>query len=396
MPNLHRIALISAVKFGGATTFICNLAGELVRRNVPVMVVSPEKENAFASDFQAAGVKVVLHDDRRMIFEDRMDAMLKTLAEFRPTVVIGCLGESSYEILRYVPKNVYRMAVIQADHKIFYDAAIPYAGFMDAIVGVSTRIAERLEQMDAFCKVSKLCLLHGVSMPQVAEPRGRAGQPLRILYLGRIMDPQKRIYLFPKILTGLKKEGIPFQWIIAGEGDKRNELEQAMPSSSSQQVMFIGTVPNAQVPALLERHDIFLLASDAEGLPISLLEAMAHGVVPVVSDLASGIRDVVDAANGMLVPVNNVEGYARAIIHLHEHREELAAKSAAARARVQNEFTVEAMTDRWLAAFPTAASPAAVAWPTNWDIKPPLRARHPIYFSPPMRVLRRLAAKLRR
>ncbi|MGA9451367.1 MAG: glycosyltransferase family 4 protein [Verrucomicrobiia bacterium] len=395
MPAVPRIAFISSLGFGGATAFVCNLAGELVRRHVPVIVISPEKDNAFASDFQAAGVQVILHDDRRMIFEDRMEGMLHTLAEFKPTVVVGCLGEISYEVLRYVPSGVRRMAVIQADAPIFYDAAAPYAGCMDDIIGVSTKITERLEQMDAFRKVSKLRLLHGVVMPQHAEPRGKSGQPVRILYLGRIMDPQKRVYLFPKILAVLQKAGIPFRWTIAGQGDKRVELERTMPSSSAQQVKFIDAVPNAQVPALLEKHDIFLLASDAEGLPISLLEAMGHGLVPVVSDLESGIRDVVDATNGMLVPVDDVEGYARAIIHLHEHREELAAKSAAAHTRVQKEFSVAAMTDRWLAVFPKTF-PAIGAWPADWKIQPPLRALHPVRYSPPLRVIRRLAAKFRR
>jgi glycosyltransferase involved in cell wall biosynthesis len=392
----HRIAFVSGLGFGGATTFLCNLTGELTRRKVPVLVISPEKDNAFVSDFQAAGVKVVLHDHRQMIFEDRMAAMLKTLAEFEPTVVVGCLGGTSYEVLRYVPTGVYRMAVIQSDHLIFYDAAAPYAGFMDAVVGISRKIAERLEQMDAFRKVSKLCLPHGVSLPTTMEPRERAGQPLRILYLGRIMDPQKRVHLFPKILADLKKAGIPFQWTIAGEGDKRVTLERAMQTASAtQQVVFHGSVPNAQVPALLEKHDIFLLASDAEGLPISLLEAMAHRLVPVVSDLESGVSEVVDTTNGLLVPVNDVEGYARAIVHLHQHRDELAVKSTAARARVKTEFSVAAMTDRWLAAFPKAF-PAIGAWPTDWDIKAPLPARHPIYFSQPMRMLRRLAARFRR
>jgi hypothetical protein len=120
---------------------------------------------------------------------------------------------------------------------------------------------------------------------------------------------------------------------------------------------------------------------------------MGYGLVPVVSDLESGVSEVVDATNGVLVPVNDVEGYARAIVHLHQHRDELAAKSAAARARVKTEFSVGAMADRWLAAFPT---PVPVSeWPNNWNIKAPLTARHPIYFSPPMRVIRRLAAKFR-
>ena len=121
---------------------------------------------------------------------------------------------------------------------------------------------------------------------------------------------------------------------------------------------------------------------------------MGHGLVPVISDLESGIRDVVDATNGMLVPVNQTAGYAQAIIHLHHYREELAAKSAAARARVERDFSVAAMTDRWLAAFP-APPTAPPVWPQRWKISAPLGARNPFYFSPPVRALRRLAVRMR-
>jgi glycosyltransferase involved in cell wall biosynthesis len=389
-----RLAFVSELGFGGATTFLCNLTGELVRRGVPVLVVSPKDGNAFASDFQAAGVKVVLQDGR-LIFEDRLNAVMQTLAKFRPTAVVGCLGGESYEALRYVPPGIRRIAVIQTDYPMTYDAATPYAACLDDIVGISTRIAERLKKMDEFRHVAKQCLLHGVSIPKTFAPRGQFGRLLRILYLGRITDEQKRVYLFPKILEALKKSGIPFRWTIAGEGGQRASLERLMASSESGcEVLFPGPLPNTRVPALLENHDVFLLASEAEGLPISLLEAMAHGVVPVVSDLESGIRDVVDATNGRLVPVNDVEGYARAIIHLHEHREELAAKSAAARERVKKDFSVEAMTDRWLAAFPPTAAPIS-EWPKQWSITAPLTASHPIHFSPPVRTLRRMAARLR-
>ena len=137
------------------------------------------------------------------------------------------------------------------------------------------------------------------------------------------------------------------------------------------------------------------LASDyAKGLPLSLLEAMGEGLVPVVSDLPSGIPEVVNDGNGILVPIDDVTGYARGIIHLHEHRGELAAKSLAARARVKAEFSVEAMTERWLSVF-SKAFPQIGEWPSRWKIQAPLPARHPIYFSPPMRVIRRLAMKFR-
>lgn len=391
-----RIAFISALGFGGATTFLCNLAGELARRQIPVIVLSPEKENHFASDFQQAGVPVAVQDQQRMIFEDRMAAMLHNLADFRPTVVISCLGAASYEVLRYVPRQVYRMAVVQADHQIFYDAISPYANCMDAAVGISVKIADRLAAMDAFKNTAKLCLLHGVSMPPAAEPRGKTRTPLRIIYLGRIMNPQKRVHLFPRILADLRDSGIPFEWTIAGEGDQRVQLEQAMLSNNQEQkIIFKESIPNGEVSRLLEQQDIFLLASDAEGLPISLLEAMGHGLVPVISDLESGIRDVVDSSNGMLVPVNQTAGYAQAIIHLHQHREEMAAKSAAARARVERDFSVAAMTDRWLAALPSPPETTGV-WPKQWRIRAPLTAPNKFYFSPPLRALRRLAIRCRK
>ena len=396
MPATPRIAFISSLALGGSTTFLSNISGELTRRKIPVIIVSPEKENAFASDFEKAGTRVFLHDNRRLIYEDRLHAILGILAEFQPTTVVGCLGRATYEVLRYVPSGVRRVTMIQADAPIFYDAAAPFSGCMDDIVGVSKKITDRLETMAAFNAVTRHYLPYGVAMPETFTPRETGGRPLRILYLGRIIDEQKRVCLFPKILAVLKKAGLPFQWTIAGDGNQRAKLERLMASDlPEQRVLFPGPLPNAQVPALLEKHDIFLLASDAEGLPLSLLEAMGHGLVPVISDLESGVREVVDAGNGMLVPVDDVEGYARAIIHLHEHRTELAAKSAAARARVRQKFSVEAMANRWLAAFPQN-TPVVGAWPATWNIKPPLGVPHPFYYSAPLRVIRRLAAKLRR
>jgi glycosyltransferase involved in cell wall biosynthesis len=395
-PPLPRMAFISGLGFGGSTTFLCHLTTELTRRGVPVLVVSPESENAFASDFRAGGVKVILQKGR-LIFEDRLHSMMLTLAQFRPTVVVGCMGADSYEVLRYVPKGVRRLAVIQTDHPIHYDPAVHYAGCLDAIVGISTKITERLEKMEVFRDVTKRCLLHGVAMPATIEPRGNGSECLRILYLGRITNGQKRVYLFPQILADLKKSGIPFRWTIVGDGDQRTHLEPLMASDEpGQEVLFTGSLPNAQIPALLEQHDVFLLASDAEGLPISLLEAMAHGLVPVVSDIESGIRDVVDDGNGCLVPVDDTAGYARALVHLHRNRGELAAKSAAAHARVREHFSVSAMADRWLAEIPSPP-PAIEPWPKHFKIKAPLTTgKNPVHFSTPMRVLRRMAARLRK
>jgi glycosyltransferase involved in cell wall biosynthesis len=391
-----RLALVSGgLPVGGSTTFLLNLAGELVRRGVPVEIMSLERGNPLAADFEKQNILILCPNRRRMIFEDRLKIILQHLARFRPSVVVSTLDATSFEVLRYLPSGVFRAGMGQSDDAIVYEMMRKYAPFMDALAVVSNEMRRHAATMPDFARTPIHCLPYGVPMPAEADLACREpNRPLHILYLGRLGREQKRVHLFPQILEQLKSSGIPFHWTIAGDGPEKNALEQILKGAVLRQfASFAGRVAYADVPEILRAHDIYLLASDYEGLPLSLLEAMGHGLVPVVSDLPSGIPEVVNKTTGMLVPVDDVAGYARAIIHLHQHRDELAAKSAAARERVKMEFSVEAMTDRWLAVFPKKIPP--IQWPSRWNIQAPLPARHPFYFSSPLRLLRRMASKFR-
>jgi glycosyltransferase involved in cell wall biosynthesis len=398
MNDSIKIALVAGgLNLGGSTTFLCNLGGELIRRKIPVEVLSFERENPLAEDFRQLNVPVLCQDEKRDIFEDRLRAVLQELRRFQPSVVLATLSATSFEVLRYLPTGVFRVGVGQADHPTTYEMMWHYVPWMDLAAMVSQTMRQKAAAMPEFARVPVAYLRHGVPMPLAADlPVRDWSAPQRILYLGRLTREEKRVHLFPEILSQLCASGMPFHWTIAGEGEERGFLEASLkPVSPNQTVSIIGPVRYADVPALLKEHDICLLTSDHEGFGLSVLEAMGYGLVPVVSDLPAGIPEMVDKTTGILVPVDDVAGYARAIIHLHEHREELAAKSAAARERVKNDFSVEAMTDRWLAAFPPTTAPIS-DWPKQWSITAPLVARHPVCFSPPLRVLRRLAAKFRR
>jgi glycosyltransferase involved in cell wall biosynthesis len=392
---VHRIALVSGgVALGGSTTFLINFAGELLRRGVAVEVMSFEKENPMTADFQNQNIPVLCLDQRRMIFEDRLNEVLRQLTRFRPTVVVSTLGAVSFEVLRYLPSGIFRIGMGQSHDPLVYDMMRHYAPWMNLVAMVSQTMKQKAEALPEFARVPVAYLPYGVPFDPTMGLTSRDGKaPLRILYLGRLEREQKRVHLFPEILRQLCASGMPFRWTIAGEGEARVFLEANLkPVSPGQTVSFAGAVCYAKVPALLKQHDIFLLASDYEGLPLSLLEAMGCGLVPVVSHLKSGIPEVVDSSTGFLVPVNDVAGYARAIIHLHGHRDELVAKSAAARTRVQEEFSVAAMTDRWLDAFPAPPITSPV-WANHWRISAPLATEKYILFSPPMRGLRRMAKR---
>ena len=394
--SASRFAFVTGtLQLGGSTTFLCNLGGELIRRGISCYIFSDGSAHPLGKDFESRQIPVSVQDSRRAIFEDRLKSVLQQLRKYEPTAVVATLAPFAYETLRYVPLGVTRVAMVQSDDPLVYQTVEKYRDYIDIIVGVSATIVRRLSKMERFEGVSKRYLPYGVPIPSRGAELARASDVLRILYLGRIINEQKRVYIFPQIASALEKAAISFSWTIAGDGPDLLSLKNNMKSLQlNSRVEFSGTLPYEEVGRVLDSHDVLVLTSDYEGLPLSLLEAMAHGLVPVVTDLESGIREVVDDSNGILVKANDLKGYAKAIAHLSGHREELIAKSHAAQERVRTEFSVAAMTDRWL----SVVSPVEGRsfWPNQFHMKGPLTDIRQWRYLPVVRQLRRGLKRLRR
>jgi glycosyltransferase involved in cell wall biosynthesis len=99
-----------------------------------------------------------------------------------------------------------------------------------------------------------------------------------------------------------------------------------------ERVRWLGYRPDAR--ELISGADLFVMPSRQEALCVALLEAMAQGVCPVVSD-AGGMREVVrDGEDGVVVPRENVAALANAIRALHADRDRVRRLAASARQRV--------------------------------------------------------------
>jgi glycosyltransferase involved in cell wall biosynthesis len=391
-----RLAFVTSfLDIGGSTTWLCDLTGEFKKRGVEARVFSLRQDHPFHAEFEARGVDVVVQDDRRLILEERLQATLKDVRDFQPTVVVGWVSEPAYEVLRYVPQGIPRILVLHSDEESVYQGAKPYGDYADYVIVLSHKMAAATAPYFQSSRTSIRYIRLGVEVPESPLRREHLkDQPLRILYIGRLHDPQKRVRLFPTILRDLAATGMPFTWTIAGDGPERAYLESAMLTNNPSQVArLIGNVAYSEVPALLCGHDVFLLPSAYEGMPHTLLEAMGHGLVPVVTDLASGIREVIDETNGKLVELNDIAGYARAIHGLHEHRDQMITMSLAAQERVREKFSIRAMTDEWMA---LVARPSATAgaWPERFEIKRPVIRNYSQWtFPEPFRTLRRLSKR---
>lgn len=142
---------------------------------------------------------------------------------------------------------------------------------------------------------------------------------LDILYIGRI-EPNKGIdYTFEACKT-LKNNSVKFHLHFAGKEEREGEYIQKFKEAFGDNFTYHGIVSGAPKTELLKRCDIFLLPSFYEGLPMSLLETMSFGQVPVVTPVGSVPTVVTDKVNGLLIEIKNSNSIVNAITELDKNR----------------------------------------------------------------------------
>jgi len=145
------------------------------------------------------------------------------------------------------------------------------------------------------------------------------GQPVKLLTVGRLIE-KKGVEYGLRAVAALIHEGAKVDYTIAGDGPLRPYLEQlaaALEIGSS--VRFLGWQNEEQIGALMAEHDMLLApsvtdsAGDQEGIPVTIMEAMASGM-PVVSSWHSGIPELVEhGSGGFLAPERDVAALSEAI-----------------------------------------------------------------------------------
>jgi glycosyltransferase involved in cell wall biosynthesis len=190
-------------------------------------------------------------------------------------------------------------------------------------------------------------------VPNAIDPTGLADQarshnvdrPLQLVYVGRLVRT-KGLFEIVEALTELRRAGRAFKLSIAGEGPDKTELLAASQRFGLQDcVQFLGGVFGAEKYRLWLDSDVFVFPSYTEGLPYSLLEAMAAACVPITTPVAA-IPDVMrNGEHGLFVPPKDARALAMAIATLDDDRERLTRMAEAARRRVLEQYTLARLAD---------------------------------------------------
>jgi glycosyltransferase involved in cell wall biosynthesis len=139
----------------------------------------------------------------------------------------------------------------------------------------------------------------------------------------------------------LKAQGLNFRCLFVGEGETRAELEdQIQRLNLTDQITLLGLQPRHRVLELLAQADVKALPSISEGIPVSLMEALAMGL-PAVATAISGVPELIeDGQTGLLVPARDGQALATAISKLYGAPELGQQLGARGKVKVMEEFNL--------------------------------------------------------
>ncbi|MEM1193070.1 MAG: glycosyltransferase [Pseudomonadota bacterium] len=183
-------------------------------------------------------------------------------------------------------------------------------------------------------------------------PRGPVADDCQhFVCVGRLC-PQKGQTALPGIVARLRKAYPQIAVTLIGDGESRAAVEaQIAHHEVAAQFTLLGFLPHAQAMAHVATARAFILPSAAEGLPIAIMEALAHGV-PVISTYIAGIPELLDGQCGWIIPAGNAARLEAAMAAaLAATPDQLQAMGVVGRKRVEKAHRADQLTENLLSAY---------------------------------------------
>lgn len=177
------------------------------------------------------------------------------------------------------------------------------------------------------------------------ERKITAHNNVNIIFVGRMAEPKRPRLLLEAIQLLPLEEKKKISVRLVGDGPQLEEVGHYAAEQDMGLVEFLGELPHEQIIAKMHNSDIFVLLSDWEGLPITILEAMSCGL-PIISSDVGGISEVVSEDNGRLVRKNTPEFVAQCLEVLIANDTLRQQLGQASYEKVRTDFSLTRMLER--------------------------------------------------
>jgi glycosyltransferase involved in cell wall biosynthesis len=385
--------LISADLIGGGQLMLPGLLAGLGAHAHEVHLVFAGVPNVkVRGQIQDSGARI--HSgvwDERQLVDDRVSGFAGWVNNLEPDVfVVSTSADMGWVVLPLLNAGIATVVIGHNDSASYYEPAKYYRDFLTRVVGVSDEICEKYVTECGVKRERVEWIPYGVRSSE--EPPAASGDGhLKIVYVGRVEEEQKRISDVVKTAKILTERGVDFVLEIVGDGESMPMVRAELSGEvAAGKVVLHGWLDGDKAIEVMRRSEVFLLASAFEGFCIALTESMANGCTPVVTNIKSGNKQLVeDGVNGFVVPIGDAAALADRISVLAADRGRLLEFRKRAW-ETGRQYSVDRMVDAYEDCFERAVADAR-ADPRRPDpdfpLMPSCRSKYPLW-------LRRVKAKI--
>jgi glycosyltransferase involved in cell wall biosynthesis len=347
--NKHTVLqVITGLGTGGAEKMLLSLVSN--PDGFRFVVCCLKNNGAVARQIERAGVPVHCLNCDTLTLSAAVPRLLRIIEHERPAIVHSHIA--SADVIAGIACGMAGLPHVSTRHSAFehWDGSPVLGGVYRRVmrrnvltIAVSTHVWDFLTTRLGVDANRVVVIRNGVPIPP--RPAANARQPrngkLAVGMLARL-DRVKGVDLFLAAAAAVVRSRPGTRFVVAGDGPERAGLARLSAELGiADDVEFLGW--RDDIGTVMGRMDVFVAPSRAEGLGVSLLEAMAHGVTPVAFDIG-GIPEVISHGfSGVLVPAGSVPDLAAEIVRVIDDPELRERLGNAARARVAEAFTLERM-----------------------------------------------------
>jgi glycosyltransferase involved in cell wall biosynthesis len=349
----------SHVPHGGADRIVADLSRELPSRgwDVVVAVAHGDRFNRIERYRDAyPGLPVMALDARTGTRYARRHAVAEAIHRTRADVVLAMRVFDAYEAVAASklaagrPRLVVGLRAYEPSY--LFDVAL-YADHIDLCVTSGSLIATACRELCGLPTDRIESIGGGVHEPLVRPSPRTNVIPLRLLYAGRFASEQKRILDFVPYVRGLDANGVSYTLDMVGEGPEEPVLRSELaPAIAAGRVRIHPWHTREELyESFYPRADVFVHFSAWEGMTIAPREAMAHGMVPVISRFlgCNSERLFIDGVNALCFTVGDVPSALASTRRLASEPGLLARLSSQAMRSQQGRYSFAGAMDAWAA-----------------------------------------------
>lgn len=317
---------IPTLRNAGAERFVTELACSINRDRYHVIVVVTgifEDDTPFYEKLKKENIKVI--DGTASNYFIQFIILLKLLKRYKPVIVHSNVSSVLHMLLPTIMSG--RTKHLFTTHSMGYRL---FTGFRKKImkfcfdkgivipIAICDTVKHSIEEAYLLPEIKVECVYNGVDTDFFTKQKVNNESNIKFVCVGTLYHVKNHELLIEafKIVNHKYKS---FQLILVGDGELRSELEIKVKKYGLQNnIIFVGN--QSDVRKYLSEADVYCCSSKVEGLPISVLEAMACSL-PIITTPAGGVVDIVeDGKNGFVVE-SDIMTYAEKMIELIRNKQ---------------------------------------------------------------------------